>query len=166
MQHGHSGAGPHYHGSPWWMALIAISAIFCLSKELRKNGWIFIYFQVLGYCPKDMKADICVHLNRKVGGRSSDNTDIQMQLFRFSTSTQLSDSPVTAVSELWRCTSQWLTGQPWRLELAKMIESNQLMHSHSDVTRTCCQAQCHVVTLSIMKAWDGCLSVYLPDLLF
>ena len=25
------------------------------------------YFQVLGYCPKDMKADICVHLNRKVG---------------------------------------------------------------------------------------------------
>ena len=22
--------------------------------------------QVLGYCPKDMKADICVHLNRKV----------------------------------------------------------------------------------------------------
>jgi len=23
-------------------------------------------FQVLNYCPKDMKADICVHLNRKV----------------------------------------------------------------------------------------------------
>lgn len=22
--------------------------------------------QVLNYCPKDMKADICVHLNRKV----------------------------------------------------------------------------------------------------
>ena len=23
-------------------------------------------FQVLNYCPKDMKADLCVHLNRKV----------------------------------------------------------------------------------------------------
>jgi len=26
----------------------------------------YIFFQVLNYCPKDMKADICVHLNRKV----------------------------------------------------------------------------------------------------
>lgn len=25
-----------------------------------------MYSQVLNYCPKDMKADICVHLNRKV----------------------------------------------------------------------------------------------------
>lgn len=25
-----------------------------------------LLFQVLNYCPKDMKADICVHLNRKV----------------------------------------------------------------------------------------------------
>lgn len=24
------------------------------------------YLQVLNYCPKDMKADLCVHLNRKV----------------------------------------------------------------------------------------------------
>ena len=27
---------------------------------------IFLILQVLNYCPKDMKADICVHLNRKV----------------------------------------------------------------------------------------------------
>lgn len=27
---------------------------------------MFHFFQVLNYCPKDMKADICVHLNRKV----------------------------------------------------------------------------------------------------
>merc|ERR1739836_333227 len=26
----------------------------------------FFVLQVLNYCPKDMKADICVHLNRKV----------------------------------------------------------------------------------------------------
>ena len=30
------------------------------------NDIIGDYFQVLNYCPKDMKADICVHLNRKV----------------------------------------------------------------------------------------------------
>ena len=32
-------------------------------------SWIFrfvLLFQVLNYCPKDMKADLCVHLNRKV----------------------------------------------------------------------------------------------------
>lgn len=27
---------------------------------------LFLSFQVLNYCPKDMKADLCVHLNRKV----------------------------------------------------------------------------------------------------
>lgn len=27
---------------------------------------LFYLFQVLNYCPKDMKADLCVHLNRKV----------------------------------------------------------------------------------------------------
>ena len=34
------------------------------------HTYVIIYFalitQVLNYCPKDMKADICVHLNRKV----------------------------------------------------------------------------------------------------
>lgn len=31
----------------------------------RKSNYCFLT-QVLNYCPKDMKADICVHLNRKV----------------------------------------------------------------------------------------------------
>lgn len=31
-----------------------------------ENNADFVGFQVLTYCPKDMKADICVHLNRKV----------------------------------------------------------------------------------------------------
>ncbi len=45
--------------------------------ELRTNGFalilpwpdgaeLLLFSQVLNYCPKDMKADICVHLNRKV----------------------------------------------------------------------------------------------------
>lgn len=35
----------------------------CFSKN---KIFIVVICQVLNYCPKDMKADICVHLNRKV----------------------------------------------------------------------------------------------------
>ena len=38
-------------------------------KLIEENILKFFFFsilQVLNYCPKDMKADICVHLNRKV----------------------------------------------------------------------------------------------------
>lgn len=35
------------------------------AKNMSEN-YSDYHFQVLNYCPKDMKADICVHLNRKV----------------------------------------------------------------------------------------------------
>lgn len=40
-----------------------LSYIFCNIENLLNS---FVHFQVLNFCPKDMKADICVHLNRKV----------------------------------------------------------------------------------------------------
>ena len=53
------------------MTLIAISEFsqfFAhLFSTLKRMNSEYFHFQVLGYCPKDMKADICVHLNRKVG---------------------------------------------------------------------------------------------------
>ena len=36
------------------------------AAERLINDLIDYHVQVLNYCPKDMKADICVHLNRKV----------------------------------------------------------------------------------------------------
>ena len=43
--------------SPWHLPLLCTELL---------NLILFNPFQVLNYCPKDMKADICVHLNRKV----------------------------------------------------------------------------------------------------
>ena len=43
-----------------------------LAKEKNEKAFLVVLIplsfcpQVLNYCPKDMKADICVHLNRKV----------------------------------------------------------------------------------------------------
>lgn len=36
------------------------------NNDYRNNYYYCLFTQVLNYCPKDMKADICVHLNRKV----------------------------------------------------------------------------------------------------
>ena len=36
-----------------------------VTMSIQPSDFFFI-LQVLNYCPKDMKADICVHLNRKV----------------------------------------------------------------------------------------------------
>ena len=35
-------------------------------QVVQETKKLFSFQQVLNYCPKDMKADICVHLNRKV----------------------------------------------------------------------------------------------------
>lgn len=43
--------------------------IFIVDDVTMSNVTFYVMFhflQVLNYCPKDMKADICVHLNRKV----------------------------------------------------------------------------------------------------
>lgn len=47
---------------------IAIASIRLVSKRSLSNrhSQLVHNSQVLNYCPKDMKADICVHLNRKV----------------------------------------------------------------------------------------------------
>ena len=37
-----------------------------LTNKLSTISEPAFFLQVLNYCPKDMKADICVHLNRKV----------------------------------------------------------------------------------------------------
>lgn len=38
----------------------------CQMEEFLWTSWCVSVFQVLSICPKDMRADICVHLNRKV----------------------------------------------------------------------------------------------------
>ena len=43
--------------------------LLCINNYLWRLfpiNFLPVSFQVLNYCPKDMKADICVHLNRKV----------------------------------------------------------------------------------------------------
>lgn len=59
----------------WWMGgwmgdwtVVSFSArvIDCPSGEVDFNLCAFCFLQVLSICPKDMRADICVHLNRKV----------------------------------------------------------------------------------------------------
>lgn len=40
---------------------------FYLANRHPLESYLYLVFsQVLGICPKDMRADICVHLNRKV----------------------------------------------------------------------------------------------------
>ena len=46
---------------------ISVKTQKLLSKcRLILNWFLSALIKVLNYCPKDMKADICVHLNRKV----------------------------------------------------------------------------------------------------
>lgn len=55
----------------WWkfsdaICTLDISTIHNSLVDLIVPKSLLFLNQVLNYCPKDMKADICVHLNRKV----------------------------------------------------------------------------------------------------
>lgn len=47
----------------WWSPT---SWSIIQSYLMKTKSFSFVSFQVLQICPKDMRADICVHLNRKV----------------------------------------------------------------------------------------------------